>query len=431
MLSFFKSVFLNKKNIYLWIIWIFFIGMIPLLASFAKKNTDIKDENEISVSVWGYDANPEFKALVKGFEKENPGKKVKIIDIDSSNYENKMTIMLAGNDAPDVIGIKTIGSYVNYANRKQLIDLTDSYQKMNGKENLAKNISAYDLEHHYYALPFRREIFVLYYNRALFASKNIDVPKKMTWDQYEALAKKLTTISKEKTIYGSYHEGFYAPAISSIASQTGTNLLETNYSYLKENLKRFIKMQEEGSVLSYASIHLMNTSYSSQFETGKAAMLLMGSFYMGKLLKATNKIDWGIIPIPQMKLTENRTFGGCTGFGVCKESKKKTLAKKFVEYCASEAGAETVASVGMVPAYQSNQAMNRLYSLKDMPVDQQMKDALNPQYNAPEIPADKLTADIDEIFTKEYDLMMVGEESVIKGLQTISKRVKTFIDLDY
>ncbi len=411
-------------------------GLLILSGCRDRRSTVKEDPNQLSVAVWGYDANPEFKAMIHGFEKKHSGKKIQIVDIDADNYENKMTIMLAGKDAPDVIGIKTVGSYVNYANREQLLDVTDLYKnKVESPENLEKNMEGYRLDNHYYALPFRREVFVLYYNKDLFAKQGLTMPKQLTWDQYETLAKKLTDHSGKETIYGAYHENFYAPAICSIASQEATDLLHPDYHYLKENLQRFTRMQDEGSVMPYSSIKVINASYSSQFETGKAAMLLMGSFYVGKLIKAvknkTTDINWGIAPIPQKTADHNDTFGGCTGFAVSKNSKKKELAKEFVAYCASESGAEDVASIGMIPAYQSKQAMAVFYSLDGVPTDDLAKRAFNPVRNNPEIPASKFASDIDTIFKEEYDLIMVGEETVAEGIKTITRRVNTLIEEDY
>lgn len=398
-----------------------------------KKET-AADPDELSVAVWGYDANPEFKAMVKGFEEENPGKKIKIIDIDADNYENKVTIMLSGKEAADVVGIKTVGSYVNYANRGQLADLTDLYKTVKNPENLEKNISGYDLDDHYYALPFRREIFVLYYNKGMFAEEGQTMPEGLTWEQYEELAKNLTHKKDGEDIYGAYHENFYAPAVCSIASQSGKDLLEPKYDYLKDNLERFIRMQKDGSAMSYSSIKSISASYSSQFETGKAAMLPMGSFYIGKLIKATQDkttdVDWGVAPMPQMDSARNDTFGSCTGFAVTKASKKQKLAKKFTAYCAGEKGAEKVASVGMIPAYQSKEAMDIYYALPGVPKDALAQKALSPEQNNPEIPPSKYAAQIDDIFTEEYDLMMVGEESPAKFIDTVTKRVKELMAED-
>ena len=82
------------------------------------------DKIQLSVTTWNYDTTPEFKALFEAFNKENPNITVKPIDIDASQYDNKVTTMLAGGDSTDILTMKNTTSYSGYAFRGQLEDLT-------------------------------------------------------------------------------------------------------------------------------------------------------------------------------------------------------------------------------------------------------------------------------------------------------------------
>src|SRR4051794_57426 len=79
----------------------------------------------LKVTVWNYDTTPEFKALFEAYEKANPNVKVQPVDIEAAQYDQKLTTMLAGNDDSDILTMKNLIGYSNYAYRGQLKDLTE------------------------------------------------------------------------------------------------------------------------------------------------------------------------------------------------------------------------------------------------------------------------------------------------------------------
>ncbi|WP_086347324.1 ABC transporter substrate-binding protein [Candidatus Enterococcus clewellii] len=390
--------------------------------------------NELSVAVWAYDANPEFKAMVEAFEKENDDVKIKIVDIAADQYEDKVTTMLSAGDSTDVLAIKGVGSYVNYATKGQLLDLSKDAEAIDQPENFKGNLEGYELDGKYYALPFRKDIYMLFYNKTLFDDNKIAYPENLTWDEYEELAKQLTTEKDGEKVYGTYHHTWYPILLCTAANQTESSLLDGDYGFTKAYLDRWIRLQDEGYAMDYSSIKTASVTYASQFETEKTAMMPMGSFYLGKLLNAAKEnrttVEWGITSMPQNKKGEVSTYGGPSGFSVNKGAKNPDLAKKFVSFCSGEQGAKAVAGIGMTPAYQSEEVMNVLYNLEGMPQDEESKRALNPDKNGWEMLPDPKTAEINSIINEEYDLIMVEDSSVKTGIDALNKRVKEVLEED-
>ena len=390
------------------------IAIAGLTACGKKEEESKTKENEISVAAWAYDTNPEFKAMIEAFEKAENAK-VKVVDIAADQYEDKVTTMLSAGDTTDVLAIKNVGSYANYASKGQLLDLSESVKKIDTDENYKGNLEGYEFENKYYGLPFRKDIYVLFYNKKLF-------------DDYEKLAAQLTTKKDGQNVYGTYHHTWYAIMMCTAANQTGNTLTKGDYSFTEDYFNRWLEMQDKGYALDYSSIKTTNITYASQFETEKTAMMPMGSFYLGKLLNAAKEgkteVEWGIATMPQEDPAEVKTYGGATGFSVNKASKNQKLAKKFVEFCSGEEGAKAVASIGMTPAYQSEEVMKVLFDLEGMPQDEESKKALQPEFNGWEMLPNKNVAEIDEIIKEEYDLMMVGDSSVKEGLKEMESRVK-------
>ncbi|MBP1048276.1 sugar ABC transporter substrate-binding protein [Enterococcus sp. BWM-S5] len=424
-----------KKFLKLALLSSLFVGVLSGVAACGKGEADDKAEsNELSVAAWAYDANPEFKAMVEAFEKENEGVKIKIVDIAADQYEDKVTTMLSAGDSTDVLGIKGVGSYVNYATKGQLLDLSEEAEAIENPENFKGNLDGYKLEGKYYALPFRKDIYMLFYNKKLFDDNKTPYPENLTWEEYEELAEKLTTEKDGEKIYGTYHHIWYPILLCTAANQTDSSLLDGEYGFAKEYLDRWIRMQDAGVTMDYSSIKTASVTYASQFETEKTAMMPMGSFYLGKLLNAAKEnrttVEWGITSMPQNEKGAVSTYGGPSGFAVNKGAKNPELAKKFVSFCAGEKGAKAVAAIGMTPAYQSEDVMNVLYTLDGMPQDEESKKALNPDKNGWEMLPDPKAAEINAVINEEYDLIMVEDSPVKKGIDALNSRAKEVLEED-
>ena len=402
----------------------------------SETNDTVKDEaTELSVSVWGYDANPEFKAMFDAFEDKNPNVKIKVVDIAADQYENKVTTMLAGGDTTDVLGMKDVGSYVNYANKGQLVDLTGDIEGLSEEDlaNYKGNLDGYKTEEEkYFAMPFRKEIYMMFYNKGIFDEAGVEYPGDLTWDEYEKLAADLTSGEADNKVYGTYYHTWYPLVQALAANQTGNDLMSGKYDFLADYYDRVLRLQNEGHAMDYATIKTTSTTYSSVFETGKTATMIMGSFYLGKLINSINtnnlELEWGVTTLPQNEKGEIKTYGGPTGFAVSNHSKNKNLATEFVKFCAGEEGAKAVSSIGMTTAYQSDTILDILANVEGMPQDEQFKKALQPDHNGWELLARPEAAAINTILGEEHDLIMVQDNTVEKGIKEMTKRIKTEVE---
>lgn len=404
--------------------------------STADKPTETATSNEIALSAWGYEQNVEFKAIVEAFEKKYDAK-VKVVDIDPGSYENKITTLLASGDKTDVLSMKDVGSYVNYANKQQLVDLT-AYSEGLSAEDLANyggSLDSYRTEDgKIYALPFRKDTYVLFYNKKLFDAAGVDYPKDLTWDTYQELAKKLTSGANEaEKVYGGYHHKWFPILQATAANQTGGDLLSGKYDYLKNYYDIFLNMQKDGTVMDYATIKTTNTTYSSVFETNKTATMIMGSFYISRLLKAQasgeNEMSWGMTTIPQRSDSkETITYGGPAGMAVNKNAANPELAQKFVEFASGKEGALVLSKLGITTAYKNKETLNALFSIEGMPQDEESKKALTPDKDGLEYAAKASAAGITKVLGEEHDLIMVGDKSVEDGIKEMESRTKDLVE---
>ena len=305
----------------------------------------------IRYAIWDYSMNLDLKALVEAFQKENPDIKVDIIDISNADYSTKMTVMLAGGEDIDAFAIKNFMDYGTYISRNYLYPLDEFVKK--DKFDLKPYGSALEVikeKKKLMALPFRSDIYLLYYNKDLFDKFGVSYPTNdMTWQQVRETAKKLTSGSGNDITWGFYLHSWRSQVMNTILPTTKTTLVQGKYAFLKPAYKLFLGMQnEDKSMMSLGEIITTKTHYRAFFETGKVGMLYMGTWYIGSLIqdkrKGQHNVNWGIVKGPHWpgeKPGSSATV--LTTSGINAKSAKKEAAWKFISFLGGEKGSTILA----------------------------------------------------------------------------------------
>ena len=64
---------------------------------------EVAEEVELTFTIWGSDAHAEmYEKALQGFYEENPNIKVKIESIPFADYQQKLSVLAAGNELPDI-----------------------------------------------------------------------------------------------------------------------------------------------------------------------------------------------------------------------------------------------------------------------------------------------------------------------------------------
>ncbi|WP_211215936.1 ABC transporter substrate-binding protein [Catelliglobosispora koreensis] len=400
---------------------------LPLAACGSSDESSETGPVELTVSVWSLASTPEFQALFDAFQKANPNITIKPVDIVAADYPTKVTTMLASGDTTDVITMKNVIDYARYAGRGQLKDLTSLATTGNGAK--LNGLDAFQQNGKYFALPYRQDFWVLYYNKKLFDAAGKPYPANLTWDQYLELAKSLTSGSGQNKVYGTYQHTWRSVVQAVSAAQTGGNLLGPDYGFFADQYQTALALQDAGATLDYGTAVTQKTGYASMFETQKTAMLPMGTWYIAKILsekkKGTTAADWAIAPFPQRAGSPGvTTFGSPTAFAVNKNAKHAAAAQKFIEFATGPEGAKAIADIGVVPALLSDEIRQAYFGLPGMPTDEASKKAFTPDKIVLEMPVSDKTSKIDTILNEEHQLIMTKDKSIADGIKQIQTRVK-------
>ncbi|MBN9376595.1 MAG: extracellular solute-binding protein, partial [Cellulomonas sp.] len=396
---------------------------------------------ELTVSGWSLATTPEFKVLADAFHAKHSNVTVTLKEYDASKYNDLITADLAANAAPDIITQKNV-SYVTVFAPK-LVDVSDLVA---GLPQGINGVKSYEVDGKQYALPYRNDSWVLFYNKDLFDKAGVAIPDgSWTWDDYAAAAKQLTTKLKGagSQALGTYQHSWQSVIQGFANSQTpGANILSGKYDYMKPYYQRALDLQSAGAQVDAGTITTSKLTYQAEFGKQQAAMMPMGSWFVATLIAQqksgdADKFAWGFAPIPQLDKSTTGTsatpltFGDPTGFGINKaiDAKKMQAAKDFLAFAASEDAAKALAQIGITPALTSDTVATTYFATAGAPTDALSKFAWTTHKTAPENPTDKNTAAVQKILGDAHTAIMSGSSSIDTALAQATKRVHDEVGL--
>ena len=400
------------------------LAMLMLLtaASFA-----VAEEGQtLTVVAWDAETTPYLAAEKEAFEASHPGVTIEYVDVASQDYAVKTTTMLAGGDSSDVFMVKEITDLLNWQEAGYEEPL-NSYIEASGYDlsGFAGIESNYAVDGEQYALPFRSDFWVLYYNKDLFDAAGVDYPTNdMTWEEYAELAKKMTGDG----VYGTHYHTWLSAVVNWDVCDGENTLIDGNYDDLAYFYELYQDLEDSGACMAYNELKAAELHYSAAFENGNIAMMPMGYWFVSTLIGAikdgTCDFNWGIVSVPHKEgVAAGSSFGNLTGAMINAKSENKDLAWEYISWLAGEDGSIATASTGTRPAWVSETVAEAMASADGFPTDDASKAALVPVYVGIEIPASEHSSEISTVLNEEHTLIMTRELSIEEGIEEMNERV--------
>ncbi|AEC02587.1 ABC transporter substrate-binding protein [Parasphaerochaeta coccoides] len=405
-----------------------------LMAGGAKESQTSSSRTTIKVSTWDLSSNPSVSNAVAAFEAKNPDIKVELMDIPSTEYTQKLSIMLNGGSDLDAFFIKDADTTKSLFDKGQLADMrpyiaADSFD-IEGFNGLTKNFTMPNGA--VVGLPVRSDWYVMYYNKDIFDAAGIAYPgNDWTWTEFEQLAKRLTSGSGATKVYGALLHTWQA-CVQNWGVQDGKHtIMDSDYSFFKPYYEMALRMQnEDKTLMDYATLKTSNIHYSSAFLTGRVAMMPMGTWFIttaiDKVKIGESSVRWGIVTLPHAEdVPQGYTVGSATPVSMNQASSKKDAAWKFISFMTGEEGASEYAKAGAFPGRNNEKTLSSIASLNGMPEGAlHALQVTNISFDRPGV--DKV-AEINAMLGEEHSMIMLGEVSINEGLSTMSARNKEIL----
>jgi ABC-type glycerol-3-phosphate transport system substrate-binding protein len=290
-----------------------------------------------TITVWDYYTDPNatpIKPAVDAFMKENPNIKVNYEIMDWDTAKEKLDIVLAGGNPPDVTTVDMTW-LPNFASLGALTDLSPFMKdgKVNG-QTLDQMYAAGALEAMKYqgkvvTMMYDFDVYALYYRSDLFEQKGLQVPK--TWDDLRAVLQKLA--EGDKYLYEYDPDTFHG---SQFIYENGGTLMNTDLTKILFNSPEAVQAIDFNAGLLKDKLAINWTKDEGEriqgIKDGRIAMFSDGPYYMGLIKSGAPEMSgqWKVAPHPYSK-TPGSYLGG-TGLVIPSGSKQKEAAWKFIEF---------------------------------------------------------------------------------------------------
>lgn len=394
------------------------------------------DSETIKWALWDWDKTAYYQPLIAAYQAKHPNVKIDYVDLGSTDYQTMLSTQLTGGaDDLDVLTIKDVPGYATVVRAGQLEDLS-GYMKDNAIDPAAYSglIEQITIKNKVYALPFRSDFWVVYYNKDLFDKAGVAYPSNdMTVAQYDELARKMTSGTGSDKVYGSiFHIWRSTVELFGILDGKHT-VVDGNYDFLKPWYERAIKLQSDGVVPDYAMLKTSNTHYSAPFFNNTVATLPMGTWFaatqIAKIKSGESKsVNWGIVKYPHPDgVKAGTTIATITSLAVNKQSSHKETALDFLKFVTGPEGAAIIASTGTIPALRDAKVIDTITAIDGFPKDENSKAALTIEKGYLEMPVHPKAPQIEVALNRVHDSIMTKNETVDEGIAEMNKTVGNII----
>ncbi len=386
---------------------------------------------KLKMIVWDISQATYLQPVVDAYIAKHPKVSIEFINIPANDYGQKLAIMLSGGDTSDIISVKDMPMYASMVAKRQIEPLGSLIAR--DKFDLGQYSGVTDeitVDGALYALPFRSDIWIMYYNKDIFDKAGVPYPTNdITWDQYAELARKVSFGTGVDRVYGSHHHTWRSTVQLATVQDGKHSIITTDYSFMKPMYEMILKMQRDKTIMDFASLKVGNIHYSGVFYNEQIAMLPMGSWFIGTLISkikdGTADMKWGIVKFPHPKGVEaGTTAGTITSLALNAKSANKEAAWDFVKFFAGPEGANILARLGSLPAIRNDQVIAAMKNLSGFPQDKASGDALVTKTVRLELPIHPKVAIIEKILNEEHELIITESVSIDQGLANMTRRVK-------
>lgn len=279
-----------------------------LLSSCTKENKEI-----ITFSSWGSATEVKvISKIIRDFEAENPQIKINFEHI-PQNYFQKLHLLFASNQAPDVIFINNLylPFYADY--------LIETDELINKNDYFPESLKSMSRNGKLYAVP--RDIS----NLVLYRNLNLTTAAPQNFAELKSIISEIKPfgISNERDVY------FMLPYMS---------IFNENIYNAPRTIAFYRDLENNGA----PTASLVGSSTMAQmFLKGQIGYYMSGRWMYPKISEKA-QFKWDIITFPGIVPLD------CSGWAVSKSTKHPQAAKKFVQYLSSKKSIRYFNSTGLI-----------------------------------------------------------------------------------
>lgn len=338
------------------------IGLIILLAvgmsiiGVSKQQRPVQSEDEsitLRVVLWDYDVVIYDRELIENFEKDHPDIKIDVISYPPTYYNSSLTALLDSGETVDVIYVNQLDQLSQITDRNLAMPL-DSYIRRDGVPT--EHYPGLDVlrgkDGELLALPYRRDKFLLYYNKDLLDMAGVEYPADtMSWIDFMQYT-------------GEVSENLWSGQFAACFLLNETQILQymrdrswsgskENIQLLQDGMELLRTMQRKKYILPFSVCESYSAS-QRMFETGNYGLFVHGTWYLNYLQNDRNRFHfaWGVAEKPNWRTDQPYNAMMLTPICINRNTQHPEAAWTFVQYLCGKQGSATLAENLVLPAYE-------------------------------------------------------------------------------
>ncbi|MFF8928711.1 extracellular solute-binding protein [Streptomyces longwoodensis] len=330
------------------------VASLALAATACGGDDDSGSDSSGPVTITWWDTSnatneaPTYQALIKEFEAANKDVKVKYVNVQFDQAQNKFDTAAGSKGAPDVLRSE-VGWTPAFAKKGYFLPL-DGTEALADKDKFKSNlIEQAQYEGKTYGVPLVTDTLALVYNKQLFAKAGVQPPK--TWDELKTAA---ATV-KAKTGVDGYWGSTQAYYAQSFLYGEGTDTVDAGAKKITVNSAAAKKAYGTWlSLFSGKGLHKADTTADAYahiqdaFVNGKVAAIIQGpweitNFYKGSAFADKNNLGIATVPAGSAGKAGAPTGGHNLSVYAGSDSAHQKAALKFVNFMTSAKSQSAIA----------------------------------------------------------------------------------------
>ncbi len=382
----------------------------------------------VTLTIWeNYGTEQNATALVnlaKAFHKLHPNITVNVVSQPASNYFALLQAKAISRNGPDLAvmwtGLFTLQYKGFLQNLKGLVPASALARV--DPDALKWTSNSFNPANGPYVIPLENQFYIGFYNKADFAKAGVtSVPT--DWSQLYAACTKLKKAGYTPLVYGNggqplgatfypwYDMSYMMIGAYSVSQWQGlySGTIPWTSSAIAAQLTNWTKLHSAGCTNPDV---VTNTNNLGQFESGKAAMMIDGTWDTAKFTGALgSKVAAFVPPYSTTPIKGVVDFAG-DGLSMMSYSPHKTQAAEFLTFMTTNQAAAIINAAGLIPAIEGTSTSN--------PVNQQMLNFVSKDgMTAYPMLDNVVQGNIVNIGSKYLPSVLGGSESITKAQQAL------------
>ncbi|WP_226036176.1 ABC transporter substrate-binding protein [Aquibacillus saliphilus] len=323
----------------------------------SSDNASSEEEVELTFTTWGNDQHIEmYEELLTEFYEENPHISVTVQSIPHGDYQQKLSVLAAGNELPDVgwVAERMVPQFVNNNIMTDISSFQDD-PDFDFDDYIPSTLELWQHDGELLGLPFSTPPMIMYYNETMFEEAGLETPKELalkdewTWEQFEESAKALSSGDGTDRTYGArlFNEWTNFSTMPSHTLSFGGEMFSDDMSEFTWNSPEGVDTFAMLDRMIFEDESHVPPGESLNFESGQVAMFPFMYSYIANVRGITD-FEWDIAPLP--KGPEGRyPLLGQAGTVVFEGSDHPEEAEKLLKFLGSQTGIQAQSAFFVPP----------------------------------------------------------------------------------